>query len=62
MTGSHAQVNAMTPGSEVNCIIGKAQIKDFNLVTEVLQREVMTFVNQVAEIIHGVGQEYSGAP
>merc|ERR1719272_1644652 len=56
-----AGVNVMIPGTKVECIIGKAQINDFSTATEVLQGKVMTFVNQIAEIVHGVVDEFRGA-
>merc|ERR1719463_520373 len=58
---SSAGVNAMVAGSRVDCIIGYARIHDFSFVTEVLQGKVMTFVNQICEIVHGVVDEFSGA-
>eukprot|EP00913_Durusdinium_trenchii_P011116 g10438.t1 len=57
-----AGVNAMSAGSRVDCIIGSACIRDFSTATEVLQGKVMTFVNQIAEIVHGLVCEFHGAP
>jgi len=57
-----AGVNAMVPGARVDCIIGSARIRDFSTATEVLQGKVMTFVNQIAEIVHGLVCEFHGAP
>lgn len=57
-----AGVNAMVAGSRVDCIIGSACIRDFSTATEVLQGKVMTFVNQIAEIVHGLVCEFHGAP
>eukprot|EP00927_Polykrikos_kofoidii_P007052 TRINITY_DN12881_c0_g1_i2.p1 TRINITY_DN12881_c0_g1~~TRINITY_DN12881_c0_g1_i2.p1 ORF type:complete len:814 (+),score=178.06 TRINITY_DN12881_c0_g1_i2:68-2443(+) len=63
MKGSDsAGVNAMVPGTRVDCIIGVARVRDFSTATEVLQTRIMTFVNQIAEIVHGVVNEYHGAP
>merc|ERR1712032_548260 len=59
--GSSGGVNAMISGSRVDCILGNARIRDFSTFTVVLQGAVMTFVNQVAEIVHGVVDEYQGA-
>mmetsp|Transcript_136458 Transcript_136458/g.240603 ORF Transcript_136458/g.240603 Transcript_136458/m.240603 type:complete len:1034 (-) Transcript_136458:126-3227(-) len=56
-----AGVNAMIPGIRVEAIIGYATIRDFSTATEVLKGKVMTFVNQVAEIVHGVVSEFHGA-
>jgi len=55
-----AGVNVMIPGRNVEAIVGKARINDFSIATEVLQARVMTFVNQIAEIIHGVVNEFNG--
>merc|ERR1719473_654459 len=51
----------MVPGSRVEAIIGVARIQDFSTATEVLKSRVMTFVNQIAEIVHGVVSEFHGA-
>lgn len=60
--GDSAGVNAMIPGRRVECIIGSVRVKDFSVATEVLQSKIMTFGNQIAEIVHGVCQEMMGAP
>merc|ERR1719356_842674 len=63
MSGSDtAGVNAMIPGTHVDCVIGVARVRDFSTATEVLQAKIMTFVNQVAEIVHGVVNDFHGAP
>lgn len=56
-----AMVTAMVEGQRVECIIGCARIRDFSIATEVLRGKVMTFVNQMAEIVHGVVDENHGA-
>jgi class 3 adenylate cyclase len=56
-----ASVDAMVKGTRVECIIGVTRIRDFSTATEVLQAKVMTFVNQIAEIVHGVVDEFHGA-
>jgi len=56
-----AGVDAMIAGTRVECIIGATRIQDFSIATEVLQAKVMTFVNQIAEIVHGVVNEFHGA-
>jgi len=56
-----AAIDAMVEGTRVECIIGCARISDFATATEVLQSKVMTFVNQIAEIVHGVVDEFHGA-
>lgn len=51
----------MGPGMRVDLLIGSVRIKEFACATEVLKGKVMTFVNQVAEIVHGLVMEYNGA-
>merc|ERR1719281_747650 len=51
----------MIQGHRVESIIGLARIQDFSTATEVLKEKVMTFVNQIAEIVHGVVSEFHGA-
>jgi len=57
-----SHVNVMVPGTCVDCIIGVARIGAFTKFIEVLQSKIMTFVNQIAEIVHGVATEFHGAP
>eukprot|EP00971_Amphidinium_carterae_P098927 1956409-Amphidinium_carterae.1 len=55
MSGSaSAGVNAMIPGSHVESLIGIVRVLHFSTAVEVLRAGIMTFVNQVAEIVHGV--------
>jgi class 3 adenylate cyclase len=62
ITGSSiTTVDVMGSGTKVNCIIGNARIRDFSTASVVLGRKVTTFVNQVAEIVHGAVDEYHGA-
>jgi len=62
MRGSDsAGVNAMIPGKTVNCILGMARIRNFSTANEVLKGSIMNFANQIAEIVHGVCNEYHGA-
>lgn len=63
MSGSDtAGINAMVAGRRVECIIGIVRVRDFSTATEVLQSKIMTFGNQIAEIVHGVCNEFHGAP
>ena len=43
-------------------IFGFCDIRNFTDATEVLQEDVMIFVNQIGEIVHNVVDSYSGAP
>jgi len=53
-------VNVMIEGVKVECVLGVVRIHDFTIATEVLQADVMAFVNQCAEIVHGVVDEFHG--
>jgi len=59
---ARAWVNGMLPGQRVDCLIGISRIGDFELITEVLQCEIMSFVNRVAEIVHGAVDSFHGSP
>ncbi|CAE7903952.1 cya [Symbiodinium microadriaticum] len=67
MDGANSGVNAMVEGSMVNCIAGSPGSKlGMEVVPCSLQltrstAQVMTFVNQIAEIVHGVVDECWGA-
>lgn len=55
-------INIMSDGRRCDCILGIARIGHFHTATEVLQAKIMTFVNEIAEIVHGVVDEFQGAP
>jgi len=52
----------MLPGEKVVSIFGFCDIRNFTDATEVLQGGVMMFVNEIADITHGIVNKYSGAP
>jgi len=54
-------VNAMIPGHRVDSFIGTCRLHDFSSITQALQGKVLVFVNQVAEIVHGVVDQFHGA-
>ncbi len=54
-------VNPMLPGQKVIAIFGFCDIRNFTDATEVLQEGVMLFVNEIAEITHGIVDQFSGA-
>ena len=54
-------VNPMLPGQKVIAIFGFCDIRNFTDATEVLQEGVMVFVNEIAEITHGIVDQFSGA-
>jgi len=62
MAGQREYLDAMIGGTRVECIIGVVRIRDFSTATEVLQSKIMTFVNLIAEIVHGIVDEFHGSP
>merc|ERR1719504_110672 len=62
MKGSESSaLNAMIPGQKVEAIFGFCDIRNFTDATEVLQDQVMMFVNQISEIVHSIVDEHQGA-
>lgn len=60
MSGS-GDVDPMVPGKKVVGIYGFCDIRQFTDTTEVLQEDVMIFVNEIAEVVHSLVDFYSGA-
>ena len=48
------ELDPMFPGVRVNAIFGFCDIRNFTGITELLQEDVMIFVNGIADIIHKV--------
>jgi class 3 adenylate cyclase len=61
-SSNNSFVNAMVPGHKVNAILGFCNIRHFMEATIVLKEQVMLFVNQVGEIVHGCVDDYHGSP
>ena len=55
------EINPMLPGQKVICIFGFCDIRNFTDTTEILQEDVMLFVNEIGEIVHGLVYKYLGA-
>lgn len=51
----------MLPGQKIISIFGFCDIRNFTDATEVLQEGVMLFVNEIAEIVHKIVDNFSGA-
>ena len=58
---SGADLNPMMPGQKTYAIFGFCFIHEFAICTEVLQEDVITFVNQIAEITHTAVTKYGGS-
>jgi class 3 adenylate cyclase len=48
-------------GQKIMAIFGFCDIRNFVDTTEVLETDVMVFVNQIAEIVHSQVDKYLGA-
>lgn len=47
-------VNPVIPGHKIVAIFGFCDIRNFTDATEILQENVMVFVNEIGEIVHGI--------
>jgi hypothetical protein len=59
---NNANVNVMISGSRVEAIYGLCHVRNFTTITGVLREKTIVFANQVAEIVHRLGDEHLGAP
>jgi hypothetical protein len=55
-----ACLNPMIPGKRVYALFGFCDIHSFDKVTEILEDEIMTFINGVARIVHGEVSRWGG--
>jgi len=51
----------MIPGKKIMAIFGFCDISYFTEATEVLQADIMIFVNEISEIVHSIVDKYAGA-
>eukprot|EP00210_Caulerpa_lentillifera_P001909 g1836.t1 len=54
-------INPMVPGRKMIAIFGFCDIRQFTDTTEVLQEEIMEFVNAIAQIVHSEVAYHGGA-
>jgi class 3 adenylate cyclase len=52
----------MIPGQKIMALFGFCDIRNFTDATEVLEADVMVFVNEIASICHRVTYEHLGSP
>ena len=55
------EVNPMLAGKKIIGIFGYCSIKDFANTTEILQEQVLIFVNEIAEITHRITDQFCGS-
>jgi len=58
--GGSAVLNPMIPGKRVYSLFGFCDILSFDKCTEMLEDEIMTFVNSIARIVHGEVSRWGG--
>lgn len=54
-------VNPMIPGKKIVAIFGFCDIRQFTNITEVLEADIMVFVNEIARIVHGEVHRHHGS-
>jgi class 3 adenylate cyclase len=52
----------MLPGTKELCVFGFCDIRNFTDTTEVLEHDIMYFVNEIGDIVHSLTYKYGGAP
>ena len=52
----------LIPGRKVNMVFSICQIRQFSDTTELLQEEIIVFVNTIVEIVHKVAIHWEGTP
>ena len=58
---NNGDVNAMIAGRKIVSIFGFCDIRNFTDCTEILQTDVMVFVNTIAYIVHRIIDELHGS-
>ena len=53
-------INPLIPGKRVQGIFGFCDIRCFTDITEILQEEIMVFVNKIGEVVHSTVDKYAG--
>lgn len=56
------EIDPLIPGNKVMAVFGFCDIRNFTDATEVLQEEVMVFVNEIAEVVHSHVDKFGGSP
>lgn len=57
---THGAINPVLSGTKMIAIFGFCDIRNFTDATEVLQTGVLNFVNDIAEIVHGIIHKCGG--
>ncbi|CAI2386125.1 unnamed protein product [Moneuplotes crassus] len=62
MIGKQGDIDTQSAGKKTIGIFGFCDIRQFTDTTEILQEEVMVFVNEIAQVVHGETHEFLGDP
>lgn len=57
----NGELDAIMPGLRTYAVFGFCILEDFIATMEVLETDIMTYVNQVAEITHSMVDRYGGS-
>lgn len=61
MAQGSGSVNPMLEGKKIIAIFGFCDIRSFSEITDILEKEILPFVNKVADIIHSIVNYHQGA-
>ncbi len=62
MIGKQGDIDTQAAGKKTIGIFGFCDIRQFTDTTEILQEQVMVFVNEIAQVVHGETHEFLGDP
>lgn len=62
LQSSEGAFNPMVEGQRIHAIFGFIYILKFAKITEVLEEDVLTFVNKISKVVHDVAMTWGGAP
>jgi len=55
-----SDINLGMKGNIVEGFFGFCDIRQFTITSECLDDQIINFINNIAEIVHGVADQYSG--
>ena len=62
MKPTDPSINVMLPGAKVKAVFVSIRVKHFPIISAILKDKVVLFMNQLAEIVHGITDEFNGMP
>jgi len=62
LQSSEGAFNPMVEGQRIHAIFGFIYILKFSMITEVLEEDVLTFVNKISKVVHDVAMSWGGHP